>query len=256
MHRTDALSLALLQGFLASDEAVLPFLTQLHTTLDKAAIGLSPGLRVLKDSLANALREVGGTARDYSHAPLQTLLLARANSKTVEMLYSSRSSDTTRFRKVDPYRIDRRDGRYLEMQAWCHERKEVRTFALDRVQEVRILEETFSFREWKQSDDGIVGGIRGGSPVDVHVRFDRVVAPFAKDRRWPFAATLTEETDGSIVLKGTVLGTEGMVRELLSWRRHALVLGGKELLKAMQEEVAALSDLYSEQRVDTLQEKK
>lgn len=247
MTQADALGLALVEGLLARDDAALPFLCQLHTTLAKAGIGLSPALRLLRDSAATALTEVGGVARDYSQAPLRTLLLAAARKETVEILYESRSSGVVKNRKVDPYRLDRRDGRYLEMQAWCHEHREVRTFALDRVREARRLEQTFIVRPWESSDAGVVGGLRGGKPIVVEVRFDPVVAAFARERRWPFEATFTLTPEGGVLLHGVVQGVEGIVRELLSWRRHAVVLGGPELRARMQEEIQAMSRHYTEE---------
>jgi predicted DNA-binding transcriptional regulator YafY len=148
------------------------------TTLDKATAGLSPQLSALVETALAAWNDAGGMARDYSQVPLQILMTAAVRKRTVEMLYASRSSETRR-RRIDPYRLDRREGRYLEMQAWCHENREVRTFALNRVLEARLTEETFPLREWNASDEGVVGGLRGGSMVAVEVCFDAVVAPFA-----------------------------------------------------------------------------
>jgi predicted DNA-binding transcriptional regulator YafY len=145
---------------------------------------------------------------------------------------------------VDPYRLDRRDGRYLEMQAWCHENRMVRTFALNRVLEARVTEETFAVREWNASDEGVVGGLRGGPLVGLEVCFDAVVAPFARERQWPFKATFEEGAGGSLILRGQVHGMDGIVRELLSWRHHVRVLGGPELRARMVEEVRALAALY------------
>ena len=246
MTRTDALTLALAQGLLAQEPAALPFITQLHATLDKAAVGLSPELRLLRDAAAASLMEVHGAVRDYSKAPLTQLMQAAARKETVEMYYESRSSGTTKWRLADPYRIDRREGRYLEMQAWCHERRKVVTFALDRIHEVRVTGTRFTERPWNPSNVGVVGGLRGGEPVDLSIRFDRVLASYARDRTWPFEATLKEQPDGSVILQGEVQGMDGIVCEILSWRRHATVLGGEKLRARLVEEVRAMANNYAE----------
>lgn len=200
----------------------------------------------MMEALAETVVETQGLARDYSKAPLALLLEAIQRRKTVEMLYESYSSKTLMRRKVDPYLIDRRDGQFLELHGWCPIHQMVRTFALDRIYEALITEETFVRRPWKLERQGVVRGIRGGPPVRVEVRFDAVVAPFARARDWSFAATFTEDTEepGAVVMTGEIFGVEGMVRELLSWRYHAVVRGGPELRERMACEVKALAALY------------
>jgi predicted DNA-binding transcriptional regulator YafY len=48
------------------------------------------------------------------------------------MRYYSASSDRTRRREVDPYRLWYTDGA-LYLIGYCHRRKEVRMFAVDRI---------------------------------------------------------------------------------------------------------------------------
>lgn len=245
---SDAMALALLRSLYADTHSALPFATEIAQALEKATAGLSPALRSLMESVSVTLDSRNAAARDYSHAPIRLLLNAAARQRTVEMLYESRSSQSTRRRLVDPYRLQQREGRYLELDAWCHTNKEVRTFALDRIQEARLTEATFERRAWTPRDEGVVGGLRGNALARVEVRFDGVVAPFARERLWPFAATFEEmgDAEGSVILRGEVQGVEGITRELLSWRRHATVLGGPELRARFVEEVRAMANLYDE----------
>lgn len=243
---TDALALALMRGLLANAYSPLPFAAEIQTALDKVTGPLAPALQAVMDAAITGLHEAGGLARDYGQAPVQRVLLAIAKRQTVETLYESRSSGVTDWRRMDPYRLDLRDGRYLDLHAWCHRHNEVRTFALDRIHDLRFTGEIFERRDWDDSDEGIFGGLRGGPRIAVAIRFDRVVAAAARDRKWPFAAAFTDESDGSVVLRGEVQGLDGIVRELLTWRRHAIVLGGPELRARMAEEVAAMSALYAD----------
>jgi hypothetical protein len=43
-----------------------------------------------------------------------------------------------------------------------------------------------------------------------------------------------------------VQGTNALVGDLLRWKRHAVVLGGEELRKAIKAEVAIISQAYGE----------
>jgi predicted DNA-binding transcriptional regulator YafY len=240
----DAMALAVARGLLLNTPAALPLTAEIAAALEKATAGLTPELRAMLETAARALADRSGTARDYSRAPAAPLLEAISRRRTVEMLYDSRSSRTRERRTVDPYRLDRRDGRYFELHAWCHRRSQVRTFALDRILEVRVTERPFVLRPWDDSDEGVVGGLRGGPLLPLEVRFDPVVAPYARERRWPFRASFEEQGDGSVVMRGTVRGAEGIVRELMTWQRHAEVLGGPELRARMAEEVAAMAAVY------------
>jgi predicted DNA-binding transcriptional regulator YafY len=246
MTPTDVMALAIARGLLLNTPSALPFTTEIAAALEKVTAGLTPLLRSMLESASHALTEQGGTARDYSRAPIGLLLEAMSRRETIEMRYESRSSRKTEWRKVDPYRLDRRDGRYFELHAWCHRREQVRTFALDRIAEVRETGETFTVRPWDAYDEGVVGGLRGGPLVRVEVRFDPLVTPYARERRWPFTAQFQDDGDGSVIMRGEVRGVEGIVRELLTWQRHARVLGGPELKARMAEEARAISALYAD----------
>jgi predicted DNA-binding transcriptional regulator YafY len=241
----DALALAFLRSQIVERAAQMPFASQIESALDKVMAGLSPQLRTVMETAAVAMHVPGGLARDYSHAPFGLVLQAIRGRLTLEILYESRRSGTRDWRRVDPYRIDQREGRYLEIQAWCHKNQAVLTFALDRLHDARLTQETFELRSWSDSDEGVVGGLRGGPWVEVVVRFDPVVAQYARDKNWPFKAQFEADANGSVTMTCRVQGVDGMLRELLSWRRHAEVLGGPEMRAAMVEEVEAMSALYA-----------
>ena len=243
MTASDAMALALARGLMIHSSA-FPFAPEIAAALEKATAGLTPGLRILLEGATQALADQGGTARDYSHAPVGTILEAIAKRQTVEMQYESRSSRTCERRTIDPYRLDRRDGRYFELQAWCHRREEVRTFALDRISDITLTGQVFTRRPWDEAGEGIVGGLRGGDPVQVEVRFLPQVAAYARERRWGFSTNFEEPGDGSLIMRATVRGVEGIVRELLTWQRYAVVLGGPELRLRMADEARAIAALY------------
>lgn len=66
---------------------------------------------------------------------------ATVQRKKLDIDYYTRSRDQLEQRTVSPQRlIHYRDNWYLD--AWCHSRKALRTFALDAIQKARILSET------------------------------------------------------------------------------------------------------------------
>ena len=100
--------------------------------------------------------------------------------------------------------------------------------------------------EWAAfaATQGVVGGVRGGSSAPVDVVFLPPVASYARDHRWPAGLTLTPEAAGAVRLTGVAQGLEGLVAELLRWRRYCRVEGGPELRARMAEEVQAMAALY------------
>lgn len=241
---TQALTLDFALSLLANTQPPGPLACRARSaqTLLRAAVPAAHRHRL--EQTDTLLHPAGGLARDYSHAPLDLLWDAARRQQTVQMLYDSRNSGRCEQRLADPYRIDQREGRYWEMQAWCHRDRRVKTFALDRIEQARLSGQTFVVQPWDNSDRGVMGGLRDKDWIALEVRFDAVVAPYARARAWPFEAQWEEQDDGSVILRGQVRGAEGVVRELLSWRRHAAVLGSPELRAHMAEEVEAMAALY------------
>lgn len=243
----DALALALARA-IAGGPGV-PHQHSILATLDKLTRSLSPALRVLLEQAAAGLH-AGRPARDYSLAPLDALVQAAQAKQSVEIEYHSRHSGECAWRRVDPYRVAARDGQFWEMHGWCHRRQQVRTFALDGVRGVRSAAETFTVREaeWARfvSAPGVVGGLRGGAQVDVRASFSAKVASYALGLAWEDGLTVTARGDGTALLTGMAQGTDGLVVELLRWRRHVRVEGGPELVAAMRDEARAIAALYEE----------
>ena len=241
----DALALTLLQGIIETPG--LPQRGELQATLSKLTAGLAGGLAELMREASQALR-LGSLARDYSRAPIQELVAAVAARQTVEIDYLSRSGRERSWRRVDPYAVEAREGRFWELHGWCPRNKAIRTFALDQVRGMRLAGEAFAVREpdWTlfAGVQGIVGGVRSGTVASVDVLFLPEVALYACDHRWPAGLGLTLQDDGTARLQGQVQGVAGIVPELLRWRRFCRVEGGSELRAKMIEEINAMSNLY------------
>ena len=241
----DALALALAHSLLAAPG--VPHQAALLASLGKTTAGFSPALRQLFADAAQALRPAP-LPRDYSEAPLDALVAAAGARQAVEIDYESRSAGTRAWRGVDPYAVEPRDGLFWELHGWCHRHGAIRTFAMDGVRGVRPAGGTFLLRqdEWEafRQARGVVGGLRGGTPLAVNVLFLPPVVGYARTRRWPDGLALTLQPDGTARLTGHAQGADGLVTELLRWRRHCRVDGGPELRARMVEELRAMAALY------------
>ena len=243
----ETLALALARGLLTAPG--FPLKEAVLAALDKATSQLPVSLQ---DNLSEAVGTLhaDALARDYSRAPLAPLMEAARVGQTLELYYQSRSSKQLTWRRVDPYEIALRNGQYWELHGWCHTRQAIRTFALDKIQHVHATSAHFTRREqeWTefQAAGGVLGGLRGEAPVTVDVVFDACVADYAMDRQWPKTLRLCVLPDGSVQMTGVVQGTDGLLVELLSWRRYVLVKGGPELRARIEAEVQAIAARYKE----------
>ncbi len=241
----ESLALALARSLLTAPG--FPLKDAVLAALDKAASQL-PSVLQHDLSQATEILQAGPLSRDYSQAPLTPLMEAARSRQSLELYYQSRSSKQLTWRRVDPYEVALRSGQNWELHGWCHTRQAIRTFALDKIIQIRFTTARFDRREqeWEafQAVDGILGGLRGEAAVTVEVIFDACVAAYALDRQWPKTLRLSSLPDGSVQMTGRAQGTEGLVVELLSWRRHVLVKGGPELRAQMAAEVQAIAARY------------
>ncbi len=243
----ETLALALARGLLATPG--FPLKDVVLATLDKVVFHLPVAVQDIL-SQSEQTFHADALARDYSQAPLAPLIEAARAGQTLELFYKSRSSKQLTWRCVDPYEVTLRSGQFWELHGWCHTRQAIRTFALDKIEQVRPTSTLFTRheQEWTefQAAGGVLSGLRGEASITVDVIFDACVADYALDRQWPKTLRLCVLPDGSVQMTGIAQGTDGLLVELLSWRRHVLVKGGPELRARIKAEVQAIAARYKE----------
>jgi len=238
-------ALALL-GQAVLQQGGLPQAAQARSALDKLAARLPLILRDELLAVRSIIQVESSLRRDYSGAPLPELVSAARQHRTVQILYYSISRDNTSWRPVNPYALALQSG-YLNLVAYCPERKEVRLFALDAIHAVEptqarfVAPVDFSLARFLE---GAVHMLRG-EPVSIVVRFTPDIARWARRYRWGFAHSLMLQPDGSLLLRGTVSGLQGIRNELLRWGAKAEVLEPPVLRRMIRQDAAAMLALYA-----------
>ncbi len=241
----DLLALALVQGAVPAGS---PHEVLARRAFEKLLGRLPLALREEADLAHQAVEPGSATRRDYQAAPWAEILSAATRRETLEMHYYSLSSDRCAWRRIDPYAITMPQG-YLQLVGFCHQRREVRLFALDGVRGLRStgekfqLQPGFSLARWMQNS---LGTLRG-EPHDIVVRFDASIARWARRRKWPFRHTLEadKQNKDALILRGTVSGLEEIRSELLSWGARVEVLEPPELRRQMRAQAQAMAALYA-----------
>ena len=176
--------------------------------------------------------------KDYSSKQdvIVNLVDATLHQKQVKIGYFSFNSRRSKSYTVDPYRLVYYHGG-LYLYARAHEYGEVRTFAVERVEKIEVLEEGFEVpADFSVSEYGRGAfGITGGEPQTVEVLVAPTMAAYIRERVWHESQELEDRPDGSVLLRMNV--APGF--ELKSWIKgflpHAQVLKPASL----RDEIAA-----------------
>ncbi|WP_332699334.1 WYL domain-containing protein [Halalkalibacter lacteus] len=131
---------------------------------------------------------------------LSPVIHAILNSQTIEVVYHTQSRDVTTKRLFDPYYLILRDHRFY-LIAYCHEKKEFRTFRLSRFLEVKQTEETFTKQDFnlKEYFQHTWSIIQGTDKIHFKVLFSSNVARYIKEEELFVTPKLSEKKDGSLL---------------------------------------------------------
>lgn len=146
---------------------------------------------------------------------------------------------------VDPYTlIFYKGGLYLV--GYAHNRKALRTFAVDRILGVTVESERFEmpeeYRPAERLNDAF--GIVSEEPMAVRVRFSPRVAHAVRGRLWHPSQKMEELPDGTVELSFSAGGKMEIIAWILSYGEHAEVLAPHELRAAVIASVEEMERVY------------
>lgn len=170
----------------------------------------------------------------------QKLNLAILGHQQVEMTYASAYRDGDRTpRTIDPHYLLFREGLWY-CRAYCRQKKEPRLFALDRMEDLNLLDKYFLPKAEITPDElkEAFGAVVGGDPVKAVMRFDKCCKPYLKRYHFP-GQKETELPDGRTELSFKTTGISGVKLWLYRFIPHVEVLAPKALKEEMRLELQA-----------------
>ncbi len=219
---------------LAESLAGTPFKADVESAFEKLTTALTPHMQRFLDQLPRVL-----SAKTQPHAPAgadRTKIEARALEATLHqrqavITYHSRSSDRTKQYLVHPYRLAYAQGA-LYLLAYVPEYQEVRTFAMERMQELSLLEETFTPIE-DLPDEAFPHslGVHSGPPERVEIEFQPAVADYVRARTWHPSQRLSETDAGGVAMTLDVCRDRALQSWILSFGPFARVVSPEPLVK-------------------------
>lgn len=182
------------------------------------------------------------------HAPLAPVLekLRRAarERRRVTMVYHSRSRSRTSERDVDPYALVHRWGWWYAI-GYCHLRKAIRTFRVDRIRELTLLSEAFDAPDDFDVRAHLAQETWFEPRIRVRMRFAPEAVMEAMDERATWD-TMEEEPDGSLVVTFGATGLTWAARVALWYGPQVEVLEPEELRHKLEAWARAVAEGYAE----------
>ena len=199
--------LAFLQG--------TPFQDDLDAIFGKIRSSLPPRSVAHLERIAEAAAPRFQGVRDYrsKREVLERLREALLFQYRCRLRYTPARREAEEY-LFDPYALlFFKDSLYLG--GYAHNRRALRLFLIDRLQEVSVTGERFEVPADFRVEDltGSAFGLIDESPIEVRVRFSPAVAHLIRERTWHPSQNLVEEPGGSLLL----LFTAGGEKEILSW---------------------------------------
>jgi predicted DNA-binding transcriptional regulator YafY len=212
--------------------AVTSFIGKVRALLAPSALGRLDDMadRVGVRALGAKLQ---GAAVEY--LPAIQRALAERHALRVRYFSMSRAAETER--RIDPYHLTYFNGGFY-LIGYCHVRRAVRIFAVERIRAIAPLGETFT--PPSDFDAGAylasAWGLVRGERVRVRARFTVAVAPYIRERIWHPTQTIRELGDGRIELALDVADTVEVRRWLLGFGGDVEVLEPASLREAIVRE--------------------
>jgi predicted DNA-binding transcriptional regulator YafY len=217
-----------------------PFAQDLESAFEKIREALPPRSLPYLSRIQNLFAARPDPSKDYSRKRevIAALIDATLHQRQVSLHYYSFSSRRRKSYTVDPYRVVYYHGG-LYLYAHVHEYGEVRTFAVERIERIEVLETEFETPADFDVSEFARGafGIASGSPETVEILFDREMAGYVRERIWHESQALEERPDGSLLLRMNVAPN----RELRSWLKgflpHVEVVRPPALRERVRQEI-------------------
>jgi predicted DNA-binding transcriptional regulator YafY len=231
--------------------AATPFRDELQGAFDKLSATLTPHMRQFLDQLPRVLaskpdplRRRTGTAERHQQI-VARLLDATLHHRQATLTYHSKSSERIKTYLVHPYRLAYAQGG-LYLLAFVPEYDEVRTFAIERVQDVSLLEERFTPDETlPEAAFPHSMGVHSGPPERVAIEFAPAVAEYVEAREWHPSQVIARQPDGRLTMTLDVCLDQALHSWILSFGSVARVISPPSLSDAISTELATASARYA-----------
>lgn len=246
---TDLLSIYMGRQFLES-LAGTPFWDGQQKVFSKirGALG-EQGIRYLQ-KLSVSLHATAVGVSDYSKRSemIDDLMIAVEDRLISLIVYQSDQATEPVEQEVYPQGFVFHRGS-LYLVAWSSRRKEIRTFKMDRIEDVHstklpaAVPEKFDLAEWLEHSFGVYRS-NTDTLQTIRIHFARAAARYVHESRWHGSQKLTPQKDGTLIAEFRLTDTQEIKRWIMSFGPNANVLEPTELAEEIADDLQAMLDSY------------
>jgi predicted DNA-binding transcriptional regulator YafY len=229
--------------------AATPFQRDVRSAFDKLAAALTPGMRQFLDRLPLVMQAkaepgsqpaIDGVSTPAQSAPrsarVAQLLDATLHHRRVAMRYHSFSSNREKDYVLEPYRLVFAQGG-LYVVAFVPEYKQLRTFAVERILSLSLMEERFEPIDLPEDAFAHSLGVNQGTPERIEIAFEPRIARYLKERVWHPSQQTHDAADGSLTMTLNVCNDWALRSWILGFGPLARVVSPPELATQILDEI-------------------
>lgn len=244
----ELMALYLAKSHLAHLEGT-PFTEDLDRVLEKLKAGLPRKTINHLDRILQVFIARPRMVRPYAaqKAVLTLLRQALLLQRTVRLQYVKAGQKTPELQQVDSYSLlIFESGLYLV--GYSHRARALRKYAVERVRQVELTEETFELRTEllrKPVAQRPFGLVEDNPTLQIRIRFRREVAHLLTERVWHPTQLVKPLGNGDVLLTMQAGGFKEILQWILSWGDMAQVLHPPELVKLVATTLSSAARQYT-----------
>jgi predicted DNA-binding transcriptional regulator YafY len=190
------------------------------------------------------LRRAAPEADGHRSRLIARALEATLHQRQASLTYYSKSSDRTKTYQLHPYRLAYAQGG-LYLLAYVPEYGEVRTFAVERIEDMSLLEERFvPLEDLPEEAFPNSLGVHSGPTERVTIEFQEAVADYVRARAWHRSQQMTPRADGGLTLTLDVCLDRALRSWILSFGPFARVMEPQALAREVAAELSEARAQY------------
>jgi predicted DNA-binding transcriptional regulator YafY len=199
------------------------------------------------DEVRKRIRVIPMGARKHEPKHFELIASAVLNRQRLKLTYWNRTKDEVTEREVSPQRlVHYRENWYLD--AWCHLRNDLRSFALDAMRGVEMVAGKVKEVPDKELDEVLASGygIFSGKKVQwATLRFTPERARYVAMEEWHPKQRAKLMPDGALILEVPYSSGAELVMDIFKYGADVEVVGPNDLRAEIAKRAGALVNRYS-----------
>ena len=247
---SEALALVL-AGTMASERMGMPPTEAMHTALAKIDTVLPEQVNAMIKKMRKRISIGVNLVRECNSETLDLISKAISSHNPLEIGYYVITRNELTKRRVDPYGLTFRFGGWY-LIGHCHLREDVRTFGVDRIRSLRLLNEHFKYPEGFDLEGYLERGWSLQADAEqetVVLHFDKGITPWISNCKFHPSQKITPRSDGSSIFEVTVAGVDEIKHWILGFGDKVEVMEPESLRNAIAAECWQMAKKYTAEHI-------